>query len=101
MTIGIGRSALAAILSFILPGAGLWFVGRRRLAAANFLIATAIVVASWMTARGAVADHIHYVILVVAAASAGLAHALAAEKPCDAAATQSGSELPPGTCREN
>ena len=65
---------LAATLSFIVPGAGLWYLGRHRWAIANILAVTGLV----LSAGGveAIAERIHYVILTVAAGSAGLAHAV-------------------------
>jgi hypothetical protein len=71
------KPTIAAILSFVLPGAGLWYVGRRALAIANLVVATLALTACWLAGSGAVIDHIHYVALVIAAASAGLAHAVA------------------------
>jgi hypothetical protein len=34
------RAAIAATLSFLIPGAGLWWLGHRRLAVINLLVAT-------------------------------------------------------------
>ena len=36
------RSTKAAFLSLMIPGAGLWYCGRRGLAIANFLLAVAV-----------------------------------------------------------
>jgi hypothetical protein len=71
------KPTIAATLSFILPGAGLWYAGRRGMAIANLVVATLALTACWLAGSGAVIDHIHYVALVIAAASAGLAHAVA------------------------
>ncbi len=67
------KSTIAAVLNFVIPGAGLWYLGRRSWAAANVLGATALVLG--ITATGQLSEQIHYVILAVAAGSAGLAHA--------------------------
>ena len=64
------RSTKAAILSLIVPGAGLWYCGRRGLAITNFLVAIAV------PAIGLTMG-----FLAVSAASAGLAHAMAGYKP--------------------
>lgn len=68
------KSTIAATLNFGIPGAGFWYLGKRSLAIANLLVATAIVflLAGYVPA----AERIHYVILAVAAGSAGLAHAI-------------------------
>lgn len=70
-------AAIAATLSFLIPGAGLWWLGRRRLAVINLLAATGFIGAVWLIAGGAVAENIHYLLLVAAAASAGVAHTFA------------------------
>jgi len=66
------KSTTAAVMSFVIPGAGLWCLGKRAVGMANLLVATAIIV----LLAGVVSDQIHYVILAVAAGSAGLAHAI-------------------------
>ncbi len=65
----------AALMSMVIPGSGLWYTGHRKMAVANFLIALICPLAGLMT--GFLAEHIHYVILAIAAGSAGLAHAMA------------------------
>lgn len=72
------KPAVAAALSFVLPGAGLWYLGRKSWAIANLLGAAVLLFG--ITATGSFSDQIHYVILAVAAGSAGLAHA-AASRP--------------------
>jgi len=69
------RSSIAALLSLVLPGAGLWYCGRPGLALANFLLAVGLPVVGLLT--GFIAEHILWVFLAVAAGSAGLAHAMA------------------------
>lgn len=71
------RSTNAALLSLVLPGAGLWYCGRRPLALANLVIAVGLPVIGLMT--GFVAEHILWVFLAIAAGSAGLAHAMASQ----------------------
>ena len=68
------RSSIAAMLSLVLPGAGLWYSGRPGLGLANLLLAVGLPVAGLMT--GFVAEHILWVFLAIAAGSAGLAHAM-------------------------
>ncbi len=70
------KPTVAATLNFVIPGAGLWYLGRKLWAGANLLGATALVLG--VVAAGQVSEQIHYVILAVAAGSAGLAHAIAA-----------------------
>ena len=67
-------STISAALNFVIPGAGLWYSGRKRLAVVNLLAATVLVAA--ITGIGGLSEQIHYVILAVAAGSAGLAHAM-------------------------
>jgi hypothetical protein len=66
------KSTVAAVLNFVIPGAGLWYLGRKTWAAANLLGATILVLG--ITAVGQLSEQVHYVILAVAAGSAGLAH---------------------------
>lgn len=66
------KSTIAAVTSLVIPGAGLWYLGKRAMGMVNLLVATAIIV----LLAGVVSDQIHYVILAVAAGSAGLAHAI-------------------------
>ena len=65
---------VGAALNFFVPGSGFWYLGKHRWAIANLFVATGIL----LSAGGieAVAERIHYVILAVAAGSAGLAHAV-------------------------
>jgi hypothetical protein len=69
------KSTVAAALNFVIPGAGLWYLGRKFWAFANLLGAMALV--PGITAAGQFGEQIHYVMLAVAAGSAGLAHAVA------------------------
>lgn len=68
------RSTKASLLSFILPGAGLWYCGWRKSAIVNFLLAAAIPVVGLAT--GFFSEHIQWVFLAVAAGSAGIAHSM-------------------------
>lgn len=70
------RSTVTApLLNALLPGAGMWYLGRPGRAIANFGLAVLI------TAVASVfgSEHIHYVLLAIAAGSAGYAHAAAAQ----------------------
>ena len=68
------RSTKASLLSFFLPGAGLWYCGWRKWAVVNFLLAAAIPIVGLTT--GFFSEHIQWVFLAVAAGSAGIAHAM-------------------------
>ena len=68
---------LAFLLSLIVPGAGLVYLGKWRAGLANFCLATAIVGGFLIFRSETSMDYIHYVILAVATGSAGLAHARA------------------------
>lgn len=69
------NSTIATALNFIVPGCGLWYYGKRSWGVVNFLIATAIVAV--LAGHPSAGERIHYVILAVAAGSAGLAHSAA------------------------
>ena len=77
--VAMKRSTKAAFLSLMIPGAGLWYCGRRGLAIANFLLAVAVP-AIGLT-MGFLAEHIQWVFLAIAAGSAGLAHAMSGYCP--------------------
>lgn len=68
------RSTKASLLSFILPGAGLWYSGWQKLAIANFLLAAAIPIVGLTT--GFLSEHIQWIFLAIAAGSAGIAHSM-------------------------
>lgn len=68
------KSTIAATLNFGIPGAGLWYLGKRTLAVVNLLLATALV--AGLAGHPLFGERIHYVILAAAAGSAGLAHAI-------------------------
>ncbi|NQV22949.1 MAG: hypothetical protein HQ518_01165 [Rhodopirellula sp.] len=90
---------IAATLNFFAPGVGLWYLGKHRWAVGNLIAATGLV----LSAGGveSIAERIHYVILGVAAGSAGLAHAVggdfdkAARTQPASRADQPQSEHPP------
>jgi hypothetical protein len=67
------KANIAAALSFVVPGAGLWFLEKRLWAVVNLLVATSLVLL--LSGFGPANERIHYVILAVAAGSSGLAHA--------------------------
>ena len=68
--------ALAAILNFLLPGAGLVYLGRLRAAIANFALALVGPLA-WVALIESGFETAHFVALAIAAGSAGFAHAMA------------------------
>jgi len=68
---------IAAVLSFIVPGAGLWYVGRHAWGALNLVAAIVVPTVLTYTAGEWFSQYINYVLLGIAAASAGLAHAVA------------------------
>ncbi len=73
---------LAFVLSFCVPGAGLAYIGRWRHGLLNLVGVTAIIIAT-LTLWGdssALTDHFHYIPLILAAASAGYAHAMALQE---------------------
>jgi hypothetical protein len=63
----------AVALNFLIPGAGLWYLGLHWMALANFLVALTfpLIGLFWWS------EHVHYLFLAIAAGSAGLAHAAA------------------------
>ena len=67
------RSTTATLLSFVIPGTGLWYLGRHRRAVVNFVAAVLASIAGLLWAN----EYVHYVILGIAAGSAGYAHATA------------------------
>ncbi len=67
------QTVTAPLLNALLPGAGLWYLGRSGRALANLLLAVAIV--GTASIRGT--EHMHYVLLAIIAGSAGYAHAVA------------------------
>ncbi len=69
----MSRSTIAAVLSFVLPGAGLWYLNHRGRAAMNLIAAAFLTVLGAMSQR----EHVHYLFLAIAAGSAGYAHAVA------------------------
>jgi hypothetical protein len=71
------RAAIAATFSFLIPGAGLWWLGHRGLAVINLLAAIVFIGVLWLIASGDLAENVHYLALVAAAASAGVAHTFA------------------------
>ena len=72
------RSTIAFLLSLVLPGAGLWYCGWRKLALANFLLAVGIPIGGLST--GFLSEHIHWVLLAIAAGSAGFAHSMSGSR---------------------
>ncbi|HIE96519.1 MAG TPA: hypothetical protein EYG03_22000 [Planctomycetes bacterium] len=69
----MSRSTIAAVLSFVIPGAGLWYLGNRGGAVLNLAAAVLLTVLGTVSQR----EHVHYLFLAIAAGSAGYAHAAA------------------------
>ena len=67
------RSTIAATLSLLVPGLGLWYLGERRKALVNFTIAILLTVLAIFSAH----EHVHYAFLAIAFGSSGYAHAIA------------------------
>lgn len=67
------RRTIATILNFVLPGAGLWYLDRKKSAGVNLVLAILIPALGSMPWSG---EHAHYFFLAVAAGSAGYAHAV-------------------------
>ncbi len=72
------RSTKASLLSFVLPGAGLWYCGWRKSAIVNFMLAAAIPIAGLTT--DFFSEYFQWVLLAVAAGSAGIAHSMAGSR---------------------
>ena len=71
------RPAVAFLLSFLVPGLGLLYLGKRVAAGVNFSLAMIVpALLIWLWPTGAM-DVIHYALLAIAAGSAGAAHAAA------------------------
>ena len=70
--------ALAAVLNFILPGAGMLYLGKPLSAAANFLVAL-VAPFAWAAFVENGLETVHFVALGIAAGSAGFAHAVAGQ----------------------
>ena len=72
------RSTKASLLSFVLPGAGLWYCGWRKSAIVNFLLAAVVPIVGLTT--DFLSEHIQWIFLAVAAGSAGIAHAMSGSR---------------------
>jgi hypothetical protein len=69
---------VAFALSFILPGAGLWYLQKWRAGWLNLVIVMVVLLVSLQLPLGQeVFEYFHYLVLVLMAASAGVAHAAA------------------------
>jgi len=67
----------AFVLSFVLPGAGLAYLGKWSWAVVNFCIATVVLMVVMFVQSETAFDYLHYLILIIAAGSGGWAHACA------------------------
>ena len=69
---------LAALLNFCFPGVGLLYLRRWKSALLNFGVVQAILIGLFFGfGESTLVEHIHYVFLALAAASAGYAHGVA------------------------
>ena len=76
MTTEVRKSGrLAFLYSFVLPGAGLVYLGKWRAGAVNLAIAILLPVLAVYAMPDGFVDHIHYLLLVIAAGSGAFAHA--------------------------
>ncbi len=71
------RLTTATVLNFVLPGAGLCYLGRWAWGIANLLVVTAIGGSIALADQQLFNDISHYLVLAFAAGSAGLAHSVA------------------------
>lgn len=72
---------VAFVLSLLLPGAGLCYLDRWSWGVLNFLVVQAVLVGLVLAPLGSeVFEYFHYVLLVLAAGSAGIAHAIGSQK---------------------
>jgi len=67
----------AFVLSFVLPGAGLAYLGQWGWAVINFFGATGVLMVVVFLQSETAFDYLHYLILILAAGSGGLAHSCA------------------------
>lgn len=75
------RPLTAGILSFILPGLGLLYLGYTKAALINFaLVNMALIVFTVFFADPTIVEYVHYLFLGFAALSAGYAHGVASTK---------------------
>ena len=81
---------VAAVLSFFVPGAGLWYVGRHAWGALNLTAAIVVPTVLALVAADWFSQYLNYVLLAIAAASAGLAHAVALQRPPNAGSSSGG-----------
>ena len=70
------KSIIASVSNFVLPGSGLWYLGEHRRSIWNFAIACGITAAVFVLRF----EQIHYVLLAIAAGSAGYAHAVSTRR---------------------
>lgn len=69
------KSTIAALMSLLIPGAGLLYCGRMRLALVNMDLGLMLPLA--VVWAGFPSEHVLWLILAIAAGSAGFAHATA------------------------
>ena len=86
------RPEVAFLLSFLVPGAGLGYLDRWFWAVVNFVVVQGAILILLMLPLGQeVFDYFHYVVLMLLAGSAGIAHAVASSDTSESAITRSRS----------
>ncbi|MEQ9409098.1 MAG: hypothetical protein RIK87_15290 [Fuerstiella sp.] len=81
------RRTIATALNFVVPGAGLWYLGRIRSGVLNLLVAILVPVAVGILVSSETTYSL-YAVLAVAAGSAGFAHAAGTSEHRAAAARE-------------
>ena len=71
----MSRPPVAFLLSFVVPGLGLIYLGKTTAGIVNLAVAIVIPLVMLLVWRQAAFDFLHYALLAVAAGSAGAAHA--------------------------
>ncbi len=74
----VKKPGLAFLLSLVVPGAGLCYLDKWGWGIVNFVAVQMVLLAIMVAPLGSeIYEYFHYVMLVLAAASAGIAHAAA------------------------
>lgn len=71
----MSKTIIATVMNFLVPGAGLLYLGRALIGLINFIIAAALT----FLAAVYLSEYTHYALLIVAAGSAGFAHSVATD----------------------
>jgi hypothetical protein len=76
---------LAFVFSLLIPGAGLAYLGKWKWALLNFVLVQVPILLIVLKPIPSLNEHIHYILLALAAGSAGVAHAVAQSAGSNAA----------------